>query len=134
MFPGHGEAIVFQNSSLNVTATVGESVVLECAPIGEIYINVTWTPMPSNSLLYNRQYGGVLRIDNVALSNEGVYNCSYIWINPKNMSVVSGSRQYHLAVKGAYVICSCDAPCLYVMYIVYAIILGHKLRLRRTIL
>ena len=101
VFTGNGEAIFFQNTSLNVTATVGQSVVLECAPTGEININVTWMPMPSNSQLYNEKHGGVLRIDNVALSNEGVYNCSYMWINPHNMSSVNGSRQFHLAVKGS---------------------------------
>ena len=93
--------ISFHNTSLNVTATVGQSVVLECAPAGGIGISVTWIPMPSNGLVYNERYGGVLRIDNVALSNEGVYNCSYMWINSSSMSSINGSRQFHLTVKGS---------------------------------
>ena len=92
--------IYFQNSSINVTGIVGGSVVLECAPAGEISIRVKWMPMPSNGQLYNEMHGGVLRINNVVLGNQGVYNCSYTWTNPNNNTIVNGSRQFYLTVKG----------------------------------
>ena len=85
---------------MNVTGIVGESVFLECAPAGEIDITVKWMPMPSNGQLYNEMYGGVMRIDNVVLGNQGVYNCSYTWTNRKDNNIFSGSRQFYLTVEG----------------------------------
>ena len=93
-------AVFFRNTSVNVSAMVGQTVALECAPAGEIYIRVTWRPMPSNGHLYNQKYGGVLRIDDVTLSNEGVYNCSYSWASKQDGKTTSGMRQFHLTVKG----------------------------------
>lgn len=97
-YVGNVGNVVFQDTPVRVTAIVGESAVLECAPAGEINIYVTWTPMPSNSQTYNKRFGGVLRIDDVMLSNEGVYNCSYTWAH-KNYTA-DGSRQFYLTVKG----------------------------------
>ena len=94
--------VVFQDTPVRVTAIVGESAVLECAPAGEIKIYITWTPMPSNSQLYNKEYGGVLRIDDVMLSNEGVYNCSYTWSHENYTA--NGTRQFHLTVKGTQLV------------------------------
>ena len=95
---GNTGKVVFQDTPINVTAVVGESVTLECAPAGEVKINVSWTPMPSNSQLYNERYGGVLRIDNVMLSNGGVYNCSYTWSHENYTD--DGSLQFYLTVQG----------------------------------
>lgn len=97
---GNKVAIIFQDTAVNVTAVVGQSITLDCAPQGEIGIIVTWIPDYGQS--YNEKYGGVLRIDNVTLTNEGVYNCSYKWNNKTSGKELTGSRLFYLTVKGSY--------------------------------
>jgi len=96
--PGDRE-IKFQNTTVNVTAIVGQFVALECAVQGRVDIYVTWSRRPSNSKLYNEKYGGVLGISDVTLSNGGVYNCSFNLTSQKGQ-VTTGTLQFYLTVKG----------------------------------
>jgi len=108
-FPNHyhyvfvvanGNRAEFQEDTpVNVTANVGQSVVLECVVNGSQETpDINWTPLPNNSDVNRRGLGGLLTIEPVTIDNEGVYTCSFS--QSYNGETVTGDRLYHLTVIG----------------------------------